>query len=183
MAVGGAPRRARRTSLVTVPFVRAPVGADHGQDPRAGCSLLAARGSRLATPACRDAGSGTIGIPSWAGVVKLADARDSKSRDLRVVWVQFPPPAHHPNQQLGRGTDAGAQGDWRRRPRFGSAIAVGKRRGQPSVLMPRKTNHPQRQLRRRGLASRTCGRRNDATVFHQRRMRHQPSLGLRQGSR
>src|SRR4030095_2982904 len=24
---------------------------------------------------------------------KLADARDSKSRDLRVVWVQFPPPA------------------------------------------------------------------------------------------
>ena len=30
----------------------------------------------------------------WAGVAKLADARDLKSRDLtRVVWVRFPPPA------------------------------------------------------------------------------------------
>ena len=33
------------------------------------------------------------GSPSRAGVVKLADARDSKSRDLRVVRVRPPPPA------------------------------------------------------------------------------------------
>ena len=33
------------------------------------------------------------GTPGRAGVVKLADARDSKSRDLRVVRVRPPPPA------------------------------------------------------------------------------------------
>ena len=33
------------------------------------------------------------GSPGRAGVVKLADARDSKSRDLRVVRVRPPPPA------------------------------------------------------------------------------------------
>jgi hypothetical protein len=28
-----------------------------------------------------------------AGVAKLANARDLKSRDRKVLWVQFPPPA------------------------------------------------------------------------------------------
>ena len=58
-----------------------------------------------------------------AGVVKLADARDSKSRDLRVVWVRPPPPAprfvcplvaHHVSPQLngpGRTTCARCAAD------------------------------------------------------------------------
>jgi hypothetical protein len=32
--------------------------------------------------------------PMLAGVVKLVDALDSKSSDLRIMRVRFPPPAH-----------------------------------------------------------------------------------------
>ena len=35
-------------------------------------------------------------MPPYAGVVELADARDSKSRVRKAVWVRVPPPA--PNQ-------------------------------------------------------------------------------------
>ena len=46
-----------------------------------------------------------------AGVVKLADARDSKSRDRKVVGVRFPPPAFlHANagSERTRPTDSNA---------------------------------------------------------------------------
>ena len=33
-------------------------------------------------------------------MAELADARDLKSRDLRVVWVRFPPPAVVSNQRV-----------------------------------------------------------------------------------
>src|SRR6185503_20565729 len=58
-------------------------------------------------PPRRVAGVG-MGLPSArAGVAELADARDSKSRVSRDVWVRPPPPAC---------TSPGIRGDWSRRP-------------------------------------------------------------------
>ena len=49
---------------------------------------------------CEMANLGLTKLSGWliiaflvcAGVAELADARDSKSRDRKVVWVQVPPP-------------------------------------------------------------------------------------------
>ena len=84
---------------------------------------------------------------SWAGVVKLADAPDSKSGDRKVMGVRFPPPAPIPRC---------ARSWCRRLDSVFSAIAL---RARPSRAIPFRTSCARSWCRRLDSVFSTVGLR------------------------